>query len=446
MKVVKIVSFILLVIIGYVIFLSVKSHYPVESIGKVKLGIDILEERGFDILQNKTIGILTNQAGVNSKGELTWKILKNAPNVHLKAIFAPVHGLEGKFMSLETFYNDEVDDIPVYSVFASNSRPKDEWLRGLDAVVIDLQGLGIRYYNYWAFMIYMMAACFENDIEVIVLDRPNPLGGNYIGGPAMEAEHTSAWGPIAGLPLFYGLTIGELANYGKNQLEGIVAHKLIETGVPHSGLRISPETLAKGKLTIIPMEGWKRRMLWQDTGLKWIGTSPYISNLQSVYEYALITLGLFVSVNYGFDNCSFLKIEPNWNKSLLFHSFSVKYIVPKLLIAHINEIMCGHTAGFTLSTNSSLKECVDLKVKDIRKVPPGLLGLALLSLARHHTRFYLNSDDNYRFIGAHLGDSELLNKLIQMEEIDVAYFKEKWEKEALQFIEKTRPYRLYEGL
>jgi uncharacterized protein YbbC (DUF1343 family) len=432
------------IIVGGVVVLFVKSRHAPVSLPKIKLGIDVLEERGFGILQGKNIGILTNQAGVDSRGELTWSILKNTPGINLRAIFAPVHGLEGKFMSLETFYNDEVDDIPVYSVFASNSRPKNEWLKGLDAVVVDLQGLGIRYYNYWAFMVYMMAACFENEIEVIILDRPNPLGGNYVGGPVTDPENTSIWGPIAGLPLFHGLTIGELANYCKNLPEGIISHKLTETGVPHAGLKVSPETLDKGKLTIIPMEGWKREMLWQDTGLEWVGTSPYIANLQSVYEYAFTALSSFVSMSY-YETCSFLKFEPSWETRRPWSTFYSRYVTATAIIRYLeNEIPKKQKLGFALSVAGKHRNSVEITVKDIRKVPPGIFGLEMLAFSQKYARFYSDNEESIQLVASHMGDKELLSKLKKSERISVNYFKDKWTKEALQFIEKVKPYLLYE--
>ncbi|MDR1906726.1 MAG: DUF1343 domain-containing protein [Puniceicoccales bacterium] len=444
MKKVKLISIILWVIVGYAVLLFIKSRYPTGSIPKIKLGIDVLKERGFDILKNKNIGILTNQAGIDSKGELTWTILKNTPDVHLKTIFAPVHGLEGKFMSLETFYNDEIDDIPIYSVFASNSRPKDEWLRGLDAMVIDLQGLGLRYYNYWAFMVYMMAACFENNIEVVVLDRPNPLGGCYVGGPLMDPENTSAWGPIPGMPLFHGMTIGELANYCKNLPDGIWAHKLTETGVPHSGLIVTPETLAKGKLTVIPMKGWKRSMLWQDTGLEWIETSPYIGNLQSAYEYVFTALSSFVSLSC-YDTCNFLKFEPSWDARRPLRVFSSRHVPAMTIIRYLeNEIFKKQKQGFSLSVVGKHHNFVEITVKDIRKIPPGLFGLAMLALSQKYTRFYTDNGENVQLVAAHIGDEELVEKLTKPASINVDYFKDKWANEALQFIEKVRPYYLYE--
>ncbi|MDR1303359.1 MAG: DUF1343 domain-containing protein [Puniceicoccales bacterium] len=445
MKTVKIVK--ALITIGVII--GVISFIPscIETTRKpiVKLGIDMLEERGFDILQGKTVGILTNQAGVNGRGELTWKLLKDAPGISLKAIFAPVHGLEGRYMSLETFYHDEVDNIPVYSVFASNSRPKDEWLQGIDAMVIDLQGLGIRYYNYWAAMVYTMVACFTKGIEVIVLDRPNPLSGNYIGGPIMDRENTSVWGPIVDLPLFYGLTIGELAKYCKSlKADEIFAFPRKETGVPYSGLQVSQEIMDQGKLTVIPMEGWKRGMRWEDTGLKWKQTSPNIVNLQSAYEYAFLSFATFVTSNYGHDNCNFIKLEPDWRRSLPFHRFYSKYTTPKNIVRYIYESLKDNKVGFTLSPSTSTDLYVDISVKDIRKTLPASFGLAMLALAQKCARFYFIDDDDYFYFATHIGDKELAERLRSKELVNVAYFLRKWKEQSLQFIEKAKLYWMYD--
>ncbi|MDR2200935.1 MAG: DUF1343 domain-containing protein [Puniceicoccales bacterium] len=410
----------------------------------IKLGIDVLEESGFDILQGKKIGILTNQAGVNGKGIQTWKVLKNAPGVDLKVIFAPVHGLNGKYMSDETFYNDEVDGIPVYSVYASNSKPKDEWLRGLDAVVVDLQGLGIRYYNYWAFMIYMMVACFEKDIEVIVLDRPNPLGGRYTGGPIMEAEHTSIWGPIVGLPLFHGMTIGELALFAKDNENDIHAHQQIETGVLHAGLGCPKEIFSQGKLVVVPMKNWKRDMLWQDTGLRWVQTSPYIPNLQSAYEFALINLATLVSSNHRSSNCNFFACETDWENNLPFHRFFSRIVVPSHIIRYVYETCGGHPEGYTLTLSKKNKNAVEINIKDFRKTIPGFFALTLIALSQKHSRFDFNSEENYNFLGALIGDSELLEKLFRMEHINPRYFEDKWHTSALHFIEKSKRFYRYD--
>lgn len=410
----------------------------------VKLGIDVLEERGFDILQGKRIGILTNQAGVNSRGELTWKILKNAPNVNLEVILAPVHGLKGQFMAYETFYNDEIEGIPIYSVYASNSKPKDVWLRGLDAVVVDLQGIGIRCYNYWVFMVYTMVACFEKNIELIILDRPNPLGGHYVGGPIMESDNTSIWGPIEDMPLFHGLTIGELAQFVQMSNRDIAARKRIETGVIFPGLSCSKEVLKKGKLTVVPMEGWKRSMLWQDTKLPWVQTSPNIANLQSAYEFVFWELGRLVSANHGLDNCSFLTIEIDWANSLPFHRFSSKFVISHRIIEFIYANCPGHPKGYTLTINKRNKNIIEINIKDIRKVSPGIFGLTLLALSQKYSKFYSDSEENHSHLGAEIGDNELVEKLFSMEHINPQYFKDKWHTSALQFIEKTKSFHLYE--
>lgn len=412
---------------------------------KIKLGIDVLQERGFDIIKGKRVGILTDQAGVNGNGILTWQILKDTNNVQLKAIFAPVHGLEGKYMSLETFYDDEVDNIPIYSVFASNSRPRDEWLKDLDVVLVDLQGLGIRYYNYWAFMLYMMGTCFKNGVDIVVLDRPNPLGGHYVGGPSMDSENISIWGPVAGMPLFHGMTIGELARYCKSLLNGIQVNDLIESGVLHPGIVIPSEVLSKGNLTVIPMQGWRRNMRWEDTGLKWTETSPNIANLQSAYEYAFMSLGIFASINYGFDNCNFIKMEPQWIEKLPFHSFTSKYIVAHRIIQYAKESLQESYTGFSLSVNSKNRNLIDVNIEDLRRTVPAAFGLVLLALSQEYTHFYVIGDDNYRFLGTHFGDGELLSVLASKQKrINIRYFIDKWKEDARCFVEKTKDFYLYD--
>lgn len=429
-------------VIVFVLLLGQACHVT-EQKPKIKLGIDVLKEHNFDILRGKRVGVLTSKAGVDSEGYQTWRILKNAPDVEVCAIFAPVHGLDGKFMALETFFNDEIDEIPVYSVYASNSRPKDEWLKNIDTMVVDLQGLGIRFYNYWAFMVYVMAACFEHGIDVVVLDRPNPLGGHYIGGPSMDAKYTSIWGPVEGMPLFHGMTIGELALYCKEISNGITAHQQVETCVIHSGMTVSGETLKKGKLTVVPMEGWTRDMTWEETGLKWIPTSPYIQNLQSAKEYAFLALSFIASPIQGFDNCDFIYFNADLDRSLPMHSFTSKYTLPQNIIQYVHEVLDARgVSGYSLEVDKN-HNAINLNVRDIRKTIPGLFGLAILTLSQRYTKLYFYGDDNYNFLGTHIGDNELLEKLAKMERIDIPYFEKKWKESTANFLKESKRFYLY---
>ena len=244
---------------------------------RVYLGIDVLEESGFRIIENKRVGLLTHPAGVNRDTISTIDVLHRAPNVHLVALFGPEHGIYGNEQANQPIENqlDPRTELPVYSLYGKYRKPTPTMLKGLDALVIDLQDIGVRSYTYVSCMRYAMEACFENEVEVIVLDRPNPLGGLKVDGPLLDKEWRSYVGAF-NVPYVHGLTIGELARLAKYTSDT---------------MNISDETRQAGKLTIIKMKGWCRNMLWPQTGLKWISTSPNVPDLSAVLGYAMTGLG-----------------------------------------------------------------------------------------------------------------------------------------------------------
>jgi len=244
------------------------------------LGIDVLEADGFDRVRGKTIGLLTHPAGVNSRGMSTIEILRHAPNVHLVALFGTEHGVRGEF-SASVNYPDHVDaktGLPVYSLYngINRGKPSRAQLKGLDAVVVDLQDIGSRSYTFTGAMKMCMEGCFESGVEVIVLDRPNPLGGIKVDGPPLDPQWTANLVTAFRVPYVHGLTIGELARMAKEAPDV---------------LKISDAARARGRLTIIAMRGWRRTMRWPDTGLTWIPTSPYIPNFSAVEGYPMTGLG-----------------------------------------------------------------------------------------------------------------------------------------------------------
>lgn len=245
--------------------------------GQVRLGIDVLEESGFRAIAGKRIGLLTNPAGVNRRGESSIQVLRRAPNAKLVALFGPEHGIYGDEKANVPIDNriDTATGLPVYSLYGKYRKPTADMLRGLDALVIDLQDVGVRSYTYVSCMRYAMEACFEQGVEVIVLDRPNPLGGLKVDGPPLDREWRSYVGAFH-VPYVHGLTIGELARMAQ-QMNG--------------WMETPDEVRRRGRLTVIPMQGWRRNMLWTDTGLRWIPTSPYIPDLSAVLGYAMTGLG-----------------------------------------------------------------------------------------------------------------------------------------------------------
>ena len=253
------------------------STAPIHAAEKIYLGIDVLEQKVFRAIAGQRVGLLTHPAGVNRDGVSTIDVLRRAPNVRLVALFGPEHGIYGDEKA-NVPVDDKIDPrtgLPVYSLYGKYRKPTPKMLAGLDTLVVDLQDVGVRSYTYISCMRYAMEACFEQGIEVVVLDRPNPLGGTKVDGPPLDQQWRSYVGAFH-VPYVHGMTIGELARMAKNS----------------SGWMEVPERIRRrGKLTVIPMRGWKREMLWPDTGLKWIPTSPYIPNLSAVLGYAMTGLG-----------------------------------------------------------------------------------------------------------------------------------------------------------
>jgi len=242
------------------------------------LGIDVLEQSGFAPLQGKRVGLLTHPAGVNRYGVSTVNVLRRAPGLRLVRLFGPEHGIYGD-EAAGKHVPDKLDTrtgLPVSSLYGPTRKPTPGMLAGLDALVIDLQDIGVRSYTYVSAMKLAMEACFEQGVEVVVLDRPNPLGGVKVSGPPLDEALRSYVGSFPGMPYVHGLTIGEIAR--------------MAVSVP-GWLEIPGSARARGKLTIVPMRGWERRMRWPETGLEWIPTSPNIPTLSAVLGYAMCGLG-----------------------------------------------------------------------------------------------------------------------------------------------------------
>jgi uncharacterized protein YbbC (DUF1343 family) len=230
---------------------------------KVKLGIDVLRDENFKILEGKRVGLVANPASVDGNMTSTIDILKSAKNVKLVALYGPEHGLYA-----DAYAGDKVDDmkdesgLPIYSIYGKTRKPTTQMIDPIDVMVFDLQEIGSRSYTVISSMKLAMEACKEHDREFVVLDRPNPLGGERVEGPGLKKEFSSFVGLID-VPYVYGMTMGELAQYVRD--------------------RDYPDYK---KLTVVKMQGWTRDMLWQDTGLLWVPTSPNVPHAETCAYYA----------------------------------------------------------------------------------------------------------------------------------------------------------------
>jgi len=259
--------------------------------GSVQTGIDVLEAHAFDLVRGTTlngdatknkIGLLTNQTGVDSQGRRTIDVLSQAQGVSLDAIFSPEHGVTGTLDTTDIENSkDAATGIPVYSVYGETDaarRPPIALLKTLDAVVVDIQDVGVRFYTYETTLGYFLEAAAKAGIEIIVLDRPNPITGSFIQGPISDSGHES-FTNYSSLPVRHGMTMGELAKLFNGE-RGINA-----------------------RLQVVPLEGWMRGDWYDSTGLAWINPSPNLRSLMEATLYPGVALveGTNVSVGRGTD-------------------------------------------------------------------------------------------------------------------------------------------------
>ena len=260
----------ILAVAAFLLFASI-------SFARIELGVDVLQQTGFDVLSGQRVGLLTHPAGVNRFGTPTVDVLRRAPMVELVALFGPEHGIYGNEEASQPV-DDKIDSrtgLPVYSLYGKYRKPTPKMLANIDTLVIDLQDIGVRSYTYVSCMRLALEACFEEGKSVVILDRPNPLGGLKVDGPSMDEEWRSYVGTFP-TPYVHGMTIGELAR--------------MAVATP-SWLDLTPEQIRAGELIIVPMRGWNRSMLWPDTGLEFVATSPNIPDVSAVLGYSMTGLG-----------------------------------------------------------------------------------------------------------------------------------------------------------
>jgi uncharacterized protein YbbC (DUF1343 family) len=244
------------------VFLSLFFIFQFLFIEAVELGVDLFFKEGhFKKISKKNIGLIINHTARdgNLKSSLE-RFLKYSDRFYVKAIFAPEHGINGNIYAGKEVKNNKFKNIPIYSLHGKTRRPSSEMLKGIDVLIYDIQDLGSRSYTYVNTLFYVMEEAAKRNIEVIVLDRPNPINGITVDGPMLEKEYRSFVGYV-NVAYCHGMTVGELARFFN-----------CEYGV-------------KCRLRVIPMRGWKRGMSFSDTGLFWIPTSPNIPEPDTPFYY-----------------------------------------------------------------------------------------------------------------------------------------------------------------
>ena len=244
------------------------------SAPRVLTGVDVLAARKFAPLSGKRVGLITNHTGLDAVGRRTIDLLARTPGVKLRAIFSPEHGLSGKVDKKVASGRDASTNLPLYSLYGKTLRPTPEMLKGLDVLVFDVQDAGARFYTYMSTMGYAMEAAARKGVEFIVLDRPNPISAARLEGPLMDPDLRSFTGYFP-MPVRHGMTLGELAR--------------MFNGEKKMGVRLS----------VIPMQGYRRDMWFDETGLAWVNPSPNLRSLAQATLYPGVALCEASNVSVG---------------------------------------------------------------------------------------------------------------------------------------------------
>jgi uncharacterized protein YbbC (DUF1343 family) len=401
-----------------------------ETIFPVMLGIDVLEAEGFTAVKGKRIGLLTHPAGVNRRGVSTVEVLRRAPGVKLVALYAVEHGIYNDQPAEKTF-DDMIDPrtkLPVFSLYNGKTRrfkPTPQQLQSIDALVVDLQDIGTRSYTFTGAMKTAMEACFENGKEMIVLDRPNPLGGLKVDGPSLDADLITDVGRFR-VPYVHGLTMGELA-------------RMAMALQPPSGIAISEPVKARSKLTVIPMRGWRREMRWTETGLPFVPTSTRIQDFASVIGYAMVGLG-----------CESNDFEHGIGKE---YPFRGVYYRGKTVDQLEKDLTALGLPGLKFRKVSAPDERgkpvtgVFVEVSDWDDWNPTELSFHMMRLACRYSPpnpFAKMSAANDRTFNIHVGSAAWLAALKRDgAKVDVEGFVRDWKEKAKVYQQQTKKYWLY---
>lgn len=389
---------------------------------KVLLGIDVLENENFSLLNNKRVGLITNHTGVNSKLILTVDLLNKTPNVKLISVFSPEHGFQGLGRAGESIddFTDPKTGIKFYSLYGKRTKPTKEMLEDLDVLVYDIQDIGCRSYTYISTLGLAMEAAAENKKEFVVLDRPNPLGGIRVEGNVVENGFNSFVSQYK-IPYVYGLTCGELASLLNE--EGMLSNNL------------------KCDLKIVNLKGWNRCMRFEDTGLLWVPTStnvPYSSTAS--YLVGTGVLGELLAISIGI------------SYTLPFQTFAAEWIDPDTLAFYMNKLdLAGvlfrpisYKANYGVWLDKILRG-VQIHFTDISKV--NLLDLQFYFMQVHNKLypekkiFQLADSTRIRMFDKVMGTDQIRKKFTQkylFEDVE-AYLK----KDIISFRELSKKYYLY---
>lgn len=387
---------------------------------KIKTGLEVLKSKNFKVLEGKRVGLITNPTGIDNNVKSTIDVLFEAKNVKLVALFGPEHGVRGDVHAGDKVDNmaDPKTGLPVYSLYGKTRKATPEMLKGIDVLVYDIQDIGCRSFTYISTMGLAMEAAAENNIEFVVLDRPNPLGGNKIEGNLVEDGFISFVSQFK-IPYVYGMTCGELA------------------------MMLNEENMLgkKCKLTVVKMEGWKRDMFFEETGLQWVPSSPHIPHPHSAYFYPISgilgELG-YMSIGVGY--------------TIPFQMFAAEWIDADKLASSMNALSIPgvvfrpiHIKPFYATGVGKNLQGVQVHLMDLKKAPLSEIQFRLMDVLNElypDKAVFKNADEKrYRMFDQVSGSDFIRKKFSERHKFED--IKEYWYKDVESFRKLSSKYYLY---
>jgi uncharacterized protein YbbC (DUF1343 family) len=342
--------------------LSLAARRALAGPPRVEVGLERVESDGGTPLRGRRVGLLGHAVSVTADGRHAIDVLRGA-GVEVVRLFAPEHGLRGLAAAGEEVAGgtDAGSGLPVVSLYGGKTKPTPEDLRGLDALVIDLQDAGVRFYTYASTMLLSLEAAADVGLEVVVFDRPNPLGGERVEGPLRDPAMPSSLVSAAPGPLVHGLTLGEMARVA-------------------NGRRERP-----GRVSVVPMRGWGRGMTWADTGRPWVSPSPNLRSAEAAIAYPGTCLLEATNASEGRGTeAPFLLVGAPWMKA---EAVAREAATPGFALEPATFTPAASTAAATPKLRGELCRGLRVRVTDAAAARPWALGLRLLVALRRHPEF-----------------------------------------------------------
>ena len=389
---------------------------------KVKPGIEVLRDNGFAQLQGKRVGLITNPSGVDNDLKSTIDILHEAPGVTLTALYSPEHGVRGDVHAGDNVDNavDPATGVPVYSIYGKTKKPTPEMLEDVDVLIYDIQDNGCRSFTFISTMGLAMDVCAELGKEFMVLDRPNPVGGNIVEGNLVEDSCFSFVSQFP-IPYLYGLTPGELAQY------------LNEENLLQGGKKVN--------LSVIPMEGWTRDMDFRETGMPWVLPSPHIPNPEASLYYPMTgILGELycMSIGVGY-TLPFKLVCADWIDAEKFSKAMNDLNLPGVKFRPI------HIKPFYSVGKGENLAGIEIYVTDKETAPLSLTNFYIMQeLAKLYPEklaFEIGDSKRYDMFDKVVGSKEIRKRFTENYNVDD--IKDYWNKDVDSFKEKKAKYHLY---